>query len=352
MYAFLSGDGIDLQVEFIVPVTVPRVAYERRIGKLLPSLAPCQEINHLCPACRTFGWVWHTADWEGDDPEAEKPANTTGTIAYASRVSISNVHLTFSAGTFDETLSILSSPKPTTARFYLMDKNGRDQQGWETDKVDYNAESQILRGRKFYYHHGAQLNHREYRRTDDIKDDQNRTIKGIQKPGSKFKFEVRFENLAPIELGALLWSLELEGWHHRIGMAKPLGFGSATIVVDDLELLNVRARYLDGETGWQASEKSIFVQYFKQAMQTHYGAPFDELDNIRDLHALLGKSPNLPVHYPRISEQPLTEGKNFEWFMGNSRAGRDPGPRLTLQPPAQKQDGLPLLDKYGRIHKK
>ena len=352
VYVFLGGDNAQPTVEFMVPVTVPRAAYERRIGELLSGLAPCQELEMLCPACRTFGWVWRTANWKSDDPEVEKPDDTTTAIAYAGRVSIGHAQLTQDAGTVDETLAILSSPKPTTVRFYLMDKNGRNQDGWETEQVDYNAESQILRGRKFYYHHGDQLNQQEYHRAGDVKDDQNRTVKGIQKPGSKFQFEVRFENLATLELGSLLWSLELEGWHHRIGMAKPLGFGSTVIKVSDLKTLDVRARYVNGETGWQTSKKEVFVQQFKQAMETHYGVPFDELDNISDLRALVGESPDLPVHYPRISQQPLLDGKNFEWFMGNSRAGRDAGPRLTLQPAAEEQAGLPLLDKYGRIHDK
>ena len=352
VYAFLGGNERRSRVEFIVPVTVPRAAYERRIGELLSGYAPCQELDVLCPACRTFGWVWRTADWQSDAPDTEKPSDATVPIAYASRVRISHAQLIHDAGTFDETLSILSSPKPTTVRFYLMDKNGRNQEGWETDRVDYNADSQILRGRKFYYYHGARLSRQEYTRAGGVKDDQNRTVKGIQKPGSRFQFEVRFENLAPLELGALLWSLELEGWHHRIGMAKPLGFGSATINITNLQILDVRARYLDNKLGWQPANKELYMQQFKQAMAHYYGMPFAELDNIRDLQALLAESPDLPIHYPRISQKPLIDGKNFEWFMGNSRTGRESGPRLTLHPPAQEQEGLSLVDKYGRIHKK
>jgi hypothetical protein len=69
---------------------------------------------------------------------------------------------------------------------------------------------------------------------------------------------------------------------------------------------------------------------------------------VRDLKALAGKPSEFPIHYPRVSSEPTVEGKNFEWFMGNKRSGRDAGPRLVLPLADEDTDGLPLLDKYGR----
>ncbi|MCI0396950.1 MAG: TIGR03986 family CRISPR-associated RAMP protein [Chloroflexi bacterium] len=337
VYAYLSGSSQKPKVEFIVPVSVPRVAYKKAIGELLIGLDKCQDRDSLCPACRLFGWV-HGKE-EG---------------AYRGRLRISHASLIHDAGTFDTTLAILSTPKPTTVRFYLAAKNGQSQNGFDDDQVDYDAPGQVLRGRKFYYHHGDRLSKQEYQRAQNIRDDQNRSVKGVQKAGSRFRCIIDFENLAPIELGALLWTLELEGWHHRFGMARPLGFGSVTVQVTELRLLDVLARYTLGQPGWipAMKQKGALVDGFKKAMTERYGEKFEQLQNVADLRSLLAESPSQPVHYPRVDSRPSAEGKNFEWFMGNKRAGRDAGPRLTLAPSGQEDHGLPLLDRYGRIRRR
>jgi hypothetical protein len=89
------------------------------------------------------------------------------------------------------------------------------------------------------------------------------------------------------------------------------------------------------------------VTLFQETMAALYGAPFDELENVRDLKALLGEPPELPIHYPRVDRKPSAEGKNFEWFVGNKRSGRDGGPRVVLDLADEDKEGLPLIDKQG-----
>ena len=69
----------------------------------------------------------------------------------------------------------------------------------------------------------------------DARSNPNDKVKVHLKPlrkGTLFKSRVRFHNLRPIELGALLWALE---WgdnpklRHRLGMGKPYGYGEITI---------------------------------------------------------------------------------------------------------------------------
>ncbi|NLN93346.1 MAG: hypothetical protein GX130_08585 [Candidatus Hydrogenedens sp.] len=62
-------------------------------------------------------------------------------------------------------------------------------------------------------------------------------------PGSRFRFSIRFENLTDIELGALLKAIELANKPgetpahcHRLGRAKPLGFGSVLLTIKDIKL--------------------------------------------------------------------------------------------------------------------
>lgn len=341
VYVFLTAER---KVKFIVPVSVPRVAYDHSIASLLPDnadneeLAACSDPKRLCPACRVFGWVAKNTD------------NNTEQVAYAGRVRFSHGEITHNAGKLSPVpLAILSSPKPTTTRFYLKPKEHAIPKVWTSDdaKEGYDGEN-VLRGRKFYRHHGA-AQVQEYRRTSDRCDDQNRTVRDALKPGTQFKFTIRFENLAPIELGALLWSLEMDGTCvHRLGFAKPLGFGSVKIEVDQVELLDAAKRYdsLD-DNGWQPLDnwRERLVKEFKREIAVLYGNgkdDFEQLANVQDLRAMLGEqTTGLPVHYPRTAPLPHPEGRNFEWFMGNNRyIGYALGP-------ATKDEGLPLIIRDG-----
>jgi CRISPR-associated protein (TIGR03986 family) len=334
VYAMLNSSR---QVEFVVPVSVPRVAYERHISALLPNedLQACNDPECLCPACRVFGWVHQSPD-------------ATGQVAYAGRLRFTNGKLMHSAGTLPQTpLSILSSPKPTTTRFYITPKDGLPSEKWSGESAEegYNSENNILRGRKFYRHHGI-AREEEYRRTGDICDDQNRTVKDALSPGAQFEFNIDFENLAPIELGAFLWALEMDGQgYHRLGAAKPLGFGSVKISIREIKALDMMRRYstlIDG--GWKPlTDWTKLVESSKRALASRYKEDeFEDLPNVQDLRALLNDPPNgLPVHYPRTARHPDPSGKNFEWFMGNNRYVYY---RLM---PATQDEGLPLITRDG-----
>jgi CRISPR-associated protein (TIGR03986 family) len=319
-------------------VSIPKLRYKHGILDLLPEhLHPCQEFNQLCPACRVFGWVHQQAP---EDPSVR--------VAYGGRVAFSQGILQGELKKINESipLAILSSPKPTTTPFYLLGAN--DQPSFE---VNYDTSGARLRGRKFYRHHGtAELE--EYRRAGNKKDGQNRTVRDALDKDNKFIFTVHFENLAPVELGALLWALELEeGWVHRLGFAKPLGFGSVRVSVNTVEVLNPRERYASLTTnGWYNVERKLWqqqcVEKFKTAMQRRYNKVFDELKNVQDLKALLGTAPTMAVHYPRPpfnkTPRPDPEGKQYEWFIGNKRTKK-----LALKLAPDDTEGLPLIDKHG-----
>lgn len=347
VYAMLEQTGRVLTVKYIVPVSVPRVGYKHTIGDLLLEEAAtrCTHYDQLCPACRMFGWVWHR-----DDPTRERPTIEHAT-AYAGRVRFSSAQCIHDAGNFTATLAILSTPKPTTTRFYLTPVNSKPQNGLDDERSNFDTTGYQLRGRKIYRHHGEQLREREYKSVDGKKSDQNRTLEGVQQAGTIFEFEVDFENLAPVELGALLWSLEMEGWHHRIGLGKPLGLGSATIRVTALQVIDIVTRFgsLSATTALvdRLADKETLIATFKAAMRERYGTDFNRLAPVRDLRALLATAPSKPVHYPRSSCEPQPEGKNYEWFVGNKRSGRNAGPRLTLALAEDDRDGLPLLDRSG-----
>jgi CRISPR-associated protein (TIGR03986 family) len=378
------------RAERVLGVKVPRVRYGRPLGKLLPPAGHrCEQFNELCPACRVFGWV-----------HEEAPEDMGIRVAYAGRVRFSMGQIEGSYRSLGSVaLAILSTPKPTTTRFYLIHKDGQAR-GWHNERFinrpndprfkevfgeqrllpeEQGRSDQlagpdgpnILRGRKFYRHHGEGLRKENYTKPGDQAQkhsNQNRTLRDPLQPGATFTFTVKFANLAPIELGALLWSLEMEGWHHRLGMGKPLGFGSVRIAIQDegTWYLDRTARYKsieacpdegrdDGLQALNAGTRRWLIEQFKNAMLKQYAQPaqsFLDLANIADIKALLSTAAPLPVHYPRPMVKAQAEGKNYEWFEGNTRAGKGTyGPRLELPVAGQEAspafDGLPILNDDG-----
>lgn len=350
---YVELEQVGVTVRNIALAKVARLRYRHSIGDLLPAhLQPSEHYEKLDIASRVFGWV-------RANPAEDRKAR----VAYAGRVRFSHAVLTEDKGVYTEEmpLAILSSPKPTTTLFYLRKKNGEWSEAERTQPgaamtIGYDGPNQ-LRGRKFYRHHGNALNRLEYERAQQRRDHQNRSVRGVRAPGNVFQFTIDFHNLAPVELGALLWTLNLsgdEGCYFRLGYAKPLGFGSVKLQVESVELLDHQQRYSSlQQTGWRRAtphDRGTWLACFEQAMKRCYGKPLRELPNIVDLIALLSdqkRGQPLPVHYPRTDTHPHPEGKNFEWFVANkvkSRKAANAGPNLTLEIPDNEQ-GLILIEK-------
>jgi len=343
------------QATCLRPVSLPRLPHDSPREKLLPEhLRPCERPKELCPACRLFGWVRGSPD----------PSSKKTQVAYAGRLRFSHGRMVSEGGKepLEEIiLAILGEPKPTTTPFYLATSGG--QPPYRDKDVLYKEGAYRLRGRKFYYHHAGGLNELEYKA--QAANGMNRTICGARDTGTTFEFTIDFHNLSAIELGALLWSLQLDkNCVHRLGLGKPLGLGSVSIAVAGLRLLRLRERYVELSAG--GGEEAVagdalptvvqdYVSAFTAAMAQTYGRPFDELENVRDLRAMLTRERRgRPlIHYPRPpsdeakwSDAPLPDGRNYEWFVGNKRRQRR-GNHYVL-PPAEDDKGLPLITRDGR----
>jgi CRISPR-associated protein (TIGR03986 family) len=354
VYVEMETDG--KTVRNIALVKVARLRYRHDIGDLLPDhLKPSEQYEKLDIASRVFGWVKAT-------PTEDRKAR----VAYAGRVRFSHAVLVEDKGFYaDEMpLAILGAPKSTTSLFYLRKKEGewseeeRKQPG-AASTIGYDGPN-LLRGRKFYRHHGEALNRLEYERAGRRRDHQNRSVRGVRAPGNVFEFTIDFHNLAPGELGALLWTLNLssdEGCFFRLGYAKPLGFGSVKLSVEQVEFLDLSSRYnslsVSGWHGATLTERSNCLARFETVMQRCYGKPLREQPTITDLIALLTEpKPSQPhhIHYPRTDLRPDPDGKNFEWFVANkakSKKLQDAGPNLSLETPGTEK-GLPLLQKVEK----
>jgi len=169
-------------------------------------------------------------------------------------------------------LKILSSPKPTTYQHYLKQKGPYASNHWG----GANAE---IRGTKVYWHRTAA----DWRNEDiniiaetqqelikkclEYKNEQF-TVGEIVKSGALFSGRIRFENLTNVEVGLLLLSLDLpNGCAHKIGMGKPLGLGSISLITT-LHIFDRKKRYsniFDNAGNW--SEANNQNNDLKQDMQ-------------------------------------------------------------------------------------
>jgi|GEM_PF-1569655 len=307
-----------------------KVPYGRTVGEMIPEhLHACRAVDALCPACRTFGWV-----------AAEAGERSASAPAYRGRVRFSDAAFTDGSVLVQPgeswVLPALSTPKPAYVWFYLMRESGRVEDGLEAEDGGY-APGNTIRGRKLYWHH-------EPREKGARTSDQNRSIRDWMGPGATAEFEVVFQNLAPVELGALLWSLEMEGEEvHRLGYGKPLGFGSVRIAVEQAEIAGPERYSGSGAPGgWVPLPRAGLdglKDRFRREMALRYAGVEDpgaflELRNVRDLRKVLASEEmGAVIAYPRQSPR----DKGFEWFEKNRK-----GPRLALPPADSEEPGLPL----------
>lgn len=362
------------RVEAIYPVLISRELYSCAPADLLDkSLNLCETIKSLSPADRVFGWV-----------SKKGHGQFKGQLRIGAVTCVQGAAAIQSLGDGQEgiPLAILGAPKPAQARFYAAKNSKGDPLVNSSEKAKAYATDQGLRGRKVYPHQKqAALNtasywdastseakaieeniegqtvYREWQRLaeppDEVKKEQNRSIKEWVKPGMTFKFDMDVTNLSSVELGALLWLLNQPAERYfRFGGGKPLGFGSATLKITSLDLRDgeaIRADYLAFGESDDAQLKRIknieaaqpLIEAYKQALPSAVGDANQQFDNLRIIKAFVNaaKGGNLPVHYPRSTPEPNPKGEIFKWFVANEGNG----PKNSLPDLALANRGLPFL---------
>ena len=176
------------------------------------------------------------------------------------------------------TPQILAGPKPTTFQHYLVQNKTKGHDPDDKRKLAHygtpTPDETVIRGHKLYWHKEADLTVEDFLETNDIDwntDTQHTQIRPVRKEVT-FLFRVYFENLTDVELGALLWVLNLpDGHHHKVGMGKPLGLGSVAIK-PHLVLTNLPSRYqrLFDAQGWHRGERiEAKWEQFRQAFEQY-----------------------------------------------------------------------------------
>ncbi len=268
--------------------SIGRYGFVNGEASLLDQLTPCTTRTVCCKACAMFGLV------------GDKSGQGSG-----SHVRISDAVLENDARFEEHLLYALGTPKPSYTMFYL---NKNEQLGYDTEGIS-------LRGRKYYWHH------------EPVKDDQERTklnatMTAISK-GVVFSFRVYYEGLSDEQLQELKWVLTLgenkenSVYCHKIGHAKPLGYGSVKItILSETE----RIYGIQGYALKTVSKEGINCSILHDNKYTS----IDELLRISNMKATEGKD----VSYPYvICSDPSKESEirnadpnglaSHQWFLKN-----------------------------------
>jgi CRISPR-associated protein (TIGR03986 family) len=355
------------KVTALYPVMIGRQLHKAApVALLPPSSRPADTLEELSPADRVFGWV---AD--GD------------TGAHRGQLRIGPVTCPQGATAVEDTtdmfgpdgvpLAILGQPKPQQARFYVAKSAAEPHKPLpeKTLRQDWYVRERGLRGRKVYPHHaGLPDDHwrkpiedrtqtvrdgryQEYRRPrqglDDgrlredrtayqtsnveLRDEQNRSIRGWVKPNTIFRFDIDVTNLSPIELGALIWLLRLPaGECNRVGYGKPLGFGSVRLDLQpDRTILRSGREWLDYYRTLVMDDTARIETELLDTLQQVFETVMNDQTIVAAIHATAAGDANLPIHYPRTRPSALNptmpappdpRGRNFAWFTNNERGNQ------------------------------
>ena len=223
-----------------------RLAYKKTIGEHVPQ---CLQDDKII-----------------DIPEAIFGVNASN-VYFASRVSFEDAEILPGQENYllpEKVPRILSTPKPTTFQHYLeqnTDTKGRLKH-WNTDA--------LIRGYKFYWHRSNP----KWTETGAA-GTQHTLIKPVR-PGVRFTGRIRFTNLSEVELGALLFVLDLpENCCYKMGMGKPHGLGSIKIK-QQLVLIDREKRYeslftalTDNKINWNLADSVSKSETFKNAFENY-----------------------------------------------------------------------------------
>jgi CRISPR-associated protein (TIGR03986 family) len=173
---------------------------------------------------------------------------------------------------------VLSEPKPTSFSHYLVQPEENNPNADPLKLKHYASQpvtETVIRGHKLYWHKGSDPKFKlappkkVIGSTKKVSDTQTTLITPINR-GVVFTFDIHFENLSKVELGALLWVLSLsnersqkletgkssEEYCFSLGMGKPLGMGAVKIDYN-LYLIKRNERYskLFNNEQWKTGEE-------------------------------------------------------------------------------------------------
>ena len=189
--------------------------------------------------------------------------------------------------------TILNGPKPTYFPNYMVQKdalNGK-LQGRGVQYSTFMDEESKIRGWKRYP--ARPENAVKQQILGEKQSSKVQVVLETLPKGVKFTGKVRFHNLLPAELGAILWALEWGGranLSHSLGMGRSFGFGQVSLqIVSDIKE-NVIPNYKNESV----KDKSAYITDFTNLMddaykKNHLGQPWEQSEQLLNLLAMADK---------------------------------------------------------------
>jgi len=320
--AFVEIEGIRKEKTYYMlsPACITREVYQTRLKHFLGEHRTCTDPKNLCPACRMFGILGKN---QGNDFAVSSKIRFTD-LTLSEEMDNDQIESLYEKPV---TLPPLSSPKLNNMEFYLK-KPAEDAWFWTYDyyidsKGKLHPNQGGINGRKFYWHKiGINLENIRYDKAgmeeepDKLYSKLNMTVRPLRESkesGAVFQGKVYFSKLTKTELDQLIYLMETgdrqpigEKTHgYKLGAAKPLGFGSVALHVDQVDLM-----------GYEADSATKVVRRMDRQSYGDYREPdFDKeivkgFQKMTDFGALEEKP---EMSYPR------SDGKKeiYEWFVWN-----------------------------------
>ena len=299
VYYSYVGNG---SIGYLAPAVYSQEVFEHTLQAILDkhgSYGPCSSKEGICLACHLFGYV-HESDMK------------------ASRIRVTDAESSKAVCRVDEiTLPILETPKPGAVEFYTKKVKGADYWTYDYKKNRENGNNRNrqrltlneiqIRGRKFYWHH------RPVKKNWQTGLDASREIKIRPiESGNHFIFELYFERLTDLELNQLCNVMDINhsSKHaHKIGRAKPLGFGSVQVQIEEIII-----RKFNVETG----DFLLSIKKREDFLNNKIPKDSELLELLKFEPQLHEKSVSYPKVNSKLGHQTINDGAGHQWFTKNN----------------------------------
>lgn len=328
----------------------------RNEGTGTAELLPAGSSTNLTAADRIFGWV---------PPERSTQPNSgqrgqlrVGGVRCTSDRAVPNLGATWQ-------LATLNSPKPSHARFYTRDSSGDPIHG--SAKRDGYEKDDRLAGYKVYPHHERADDYwkmpdagwpspasfpkdsaghfKNYLSAPGAAEAVSVMITDWVSPGTTFEVSLYLTSATRDELAALLWILTLSDDRLvlKMGMGKPLGFGSILVSVEweqstirSTDQLREHFQHLADGPRVGAEDARTWISEFDAAFLHRAPKVYQSI-------VAAARGTELAAHYPRTA--PMTveappQAETYNWFVDNER---QPTGRKHALPLMYRPDGPELL---------
>lgn len=321
----------DKKIEFLAPTKIVNMNLKDYAG----SFAPCEK--KLCPACDLFGKI-------GENGKGSH-------IRFSDMLVIDKKPNWYCKPT---TIAPLASPKIKCYEFYLKEPDS-DVDYWTYFTYEKEGETHLykseLRGRKYYWHHDLNAVKNKLKKNQNPSS-QNKTIRPV-KENVSFKGDLYFDGISKKQLKQLVWILNCGQLNNennkqlglKLGMGKPLGLGSVSLIVNDVNIRKISKN--NNQLLYQCNPYSTknLKDYLEDVDVGFSTASLEEFEKIADLNAMKG----IKVCYPyTLDKEGKKDFKSFNWFKMNRTKKDDDGNEIKHVNQALPSIKNPYLETYTK----